>query len=135
LLRRMWFSTGQFEIVILTVAFTVAPSAVVAVTVMDDGPVGVGVGPEFDVHPTSTPAASTSIPRVRYIGARRNCTARWRNPNKMPIIANTVQIIPRADVVNGPRPLLPGMEGADPLLPFFVGIALIVIAVPVAVVP
>jgi hypothetical protein len=114
---------------------TVAPSAVVAVTVMVDGPVGVGAGPELDVHPTSAPAARTSIPRVRYIGARRNCTARWRNPNRMPIIASKMQIIPRADIDSGPRPILPGREGADPLLPFLVGIALIVIDVVVAVVP
>ena len=41
----------------LTVVVTDAPSAVVAVTVMVDGPMGVGAGPDIDVQPTSTPTA------------------------------------------------------------------------------
>jgi hypothetical protein len=53
----------------------------------------------------------------------------------MPIIANAVQMIPIMGVDHGPRPPWLGMEGDDPLLPFLVGIALIVIIVPVAVVP
>jgi hypothetical protein len=66
--------------VIFTVVVTEAPSAVVAVTVMVDGPTGVGVGPEADVQPTSAPAARTNNPSTRYIGARRNCRALCRTP-------------------------------------------------------
>jgi hypothetical protein len=66
--------------VIFTVVVTEAPSAVVAVTVIVDGPTGVGVGPDADVQPTSAPAATTSSPSTRYIGARRNCSALCRTP-------------------------------------------------------
>ena len=51
--------------VMLTVVVTVAPSAVVAVTVMVEGPVGVGVGPDAVVQPTSAPAAITSSRSVK----------------------------------------------------------------------
>lgn len=63
-----------------TVVLTDAPSAVVAVTVMVEGPTGVGVGPEADVQPTNAPAATTSKPSTRYMGARRNCNAVCRTP-------------------------------------------------------
>lgn len=103
---------------------------------MDDGPVGVGVGPEVDVHPTSAPAASTSIPSVRYIGTRRNSPARCRTTDRIPIIASKMlPMNPTMWVVHGPRPAMSGMEGDDPAVPFLVGIALIVIIVLVAVVP
>ncbi len=72
--------------VMLTVADTVAPSAVVPVMVMVEGPVGVGAGPEADVHPTSAPAARSSRASVRYMGTRRNCAARCRTAPNIPSI-------------------------------------------------
>jgi len=62
----------------LTVVVTDAPSAVVAVTVMLDGPVGVGVVLDAVVQPTSAPAAKTSSTSARYAGARRKGTVRCR---------------------------------------------------------
>jgi hypothetical protein len=51
---------------IFTVVVTDAPSAVVAVTVTVDGPVGVGVGPDMlVVQPTRAPDARTSSRRAR----------------------------------------------------------------------
>ena len=62
-----------------TVAGIVAPSAVVAVMVMVDGPVGVGVGLAAVVHPAMTPAPITSKTSARYTGTRRNCGIRCWN--------------------------------------------------------
>jgi hypothetical protein len=83
--NKISFTPNQFETVILTVADTVAPSAVVAVTVTVDGPVGVGVGPDFAVvHPTRAPAARTSNTSPRYTGARRKGSVRCRTAPNIP---------------------------------------------------
>jgi len=68
----------------LTVVVTDAPSAVVAVTVMLAGPVGVGVVLAVVVQPTSAPAAKTSSTSVRYAGARRKGSVRCRTAPNIP---------------------------------------------------
>jgi hypothetical protein len=103
--------------VILTVVETVAPSAVVAVTVMVDGPVGVGVVPAAFVQPTRAPAARTSRASVRYAGARRNGSVRCRTALSIPSIDR------RAAATNQSRG-----AGHPPLPPFGAGIELPVFA-------
>ena len=108
-------------------ADTVAPSAVVAVTVTVDGPMGVGVGPEAVVQPTSAPAARTSKAKVKYIGTRRNCDARCRTAPSIPSMeSRTVAMSHRVDVDHGPCPPIRGSDGAEPALPLFAGMALMV---------
>src|SRR5580700_3568529 len=122
---------------ILTVVVTVAPSAVVAVTVRVDGPVGVGVFCAV-VQPTSPPAANMSRPSVRYIGMRRKGSARCRTA---PSMASRAAITDHSrEVDHGPRPPIPGTDGEDPNAAPGVGIALIVIVelpelAPAAIVP
>lgn len=95
-----------------------------------DGPVGVGVGLEADVQPTSAPAAKTSRARVRYMGTRRSCAARCRTaPNIPSIERRTVASSHRVVVDHGPLPPILGTEREDPPLPPLVGTALMVTTV------
>jgi len=111
----------------LTVVVTDAPSAVVAVTVMLDGPVGVGVVWAVVVHPTSAPAANTSSASVKYTGARRKGSVRCRIVPHIPSIdKRTVATSHKKEVDHGPRPPIRGLEVKDPVFPPVVGIALMV---------
>ena len=119
----------------MTVVVTDAPSAVVAVTVMVDGPVGVGVVLAAVVHPTNPPAAKTSRPSVRYIGARRNGSARCRTAHNIPSIESSAAATSHSKFVDhGPRPPILGADVKDPVPPE-VGIALMVMIVLADVVP
>lgn len=113
-----------------------APSAVVAVTVIVDGPVGVGVILDAVVHPTSAPTARTSRASVRYIGARRNCAARWRTAPSIPIMDNRTAAISHSEEVGQGlcRPLV-GPVGLIPEVPLFAATALMVMMVLAEVVP
>lgn len=112
--------------VMFTVVVTVAPSAAVAVTVIVDGPTGVGVGPDFAVvQPTSAPAANTNTRSVRYAGARRNGSILCRTVPDIPSIpSTTIAIRHRVYVVQGPCPPNHGVAVEDPVVPL--GMALIV---------
>jgi hypothetical protein len=118
----------------LTVVDTVAPSAVVAVTMMLEGPVGVGVVWAVVVQPTSPPAARTSSTSARYAGARRRGSVRCRTAPHIPSIdRNTVAKSHSKEVDHGPRPPVHGVDVEDP--PPEAGIALIEMIVLGDVVP
>ena len=107
----------------------------VAVTVMLDGPVGVGVVWAVVVQPTSAPAAKTSSASVRYTGARRNGTVRCRIVPHIPSIDNrTVATSHSKEVDHGPPPIH-GEDVKDVVAPPVVGIALMVMIELAEVVP
>lgn len=122
--------------VMLTVADTVAPSAVVAVTVIVDGPVDVGVGPDAFVQPTSAPAARIRRASVRYIGARRNCAARCRTAPNIPNIENKTVAMSHSEYEDhGPCQPIRGTCGVDLALTPVDGTALMVMIELAEVVP
>jgi hypothetical protein len=118
----------------LTVAVTDAPSAVVAITVMVDGPVGVGVERAV-TQPTRVPAARTSKPNVKYIGARRKGSARRRTAPNIPSIDRRTAATSHSKYVDGPCPPILRLDVEVPVGPPLVGIALIVMIELADVVP